>query len=119
MGDAERHGTGEGSLVPLVIGATYSAQFKGVRQNKDHDPIVRISNPEQGRDYFGYVRKSTSPDLEQRAIANEIRRKLKSQKEEAGIVNVRVIGQYEGAGAGGPYKVICTDWAPHVPSKSH
>lgn len=109
--------TQEGNLVPLVIGATYLAQLTAIRPNKDHDPIVQIFNPQCEGYYFGHVRKSTSPNLEQRVVSNRIISELKARGSGTGVVNVTVIAPDKRGSARGPYKVVATDKRPHIPSE--
>lgn len=107
----------EGNLVPLVTGATYLAQLRGIRSNKGHDPIVQIFNPNCEGYYFGHVRRSTSPNLEQRVKSNEIRSGLKASGQSGGMINVIVIAPPKRGSAKGPYKVVSTDKKPRIPSE--
>lgn len=107
----------EGNLVPLVIGATYQAELRGIRPNKGHDPIVQIFNPQCEGHYFDHVGRSTSPNLEQRAMSNGIRSELKARGSGTGAVNVIVIAPHKRGSASGPYKVIGTDKRPRIPSE--
>ena len=98
----------EKGLEPLVINAVYEAEATGRVSRSHNDPEVSIFNPRSPAKYTGVVARSTSPNLEQRAVSNRIRSRLKEEGVDA-RVNVMVIRAQKRVGPEGPYIVIATE----------